>query len=182
MLNEIFKDAAYFGFFLTLFTYYIGYIINKKFKSPIFNPLLISTIIIIAVLCLFHIDYETYNYGAQHITYFLTPATVCYAVPLHQEMKKLKENTFAIMVGIITGALTSMLCVLVMAVIFKLTHEQYVTLLPKSITTAFGSSSHALGTAKALEIGELEGAMSSISVVVSGIITVIIASVFAGFY
>ena len=231
MLNELFKEASYFGFFLTLFTYYIGYIINKKFKSPIFNPLLISTIIIIAVLCLFRIDYETYNYGAQHITYFLTPATVCYAVPLHQEMKKLKENTFAIMVGIITGVLTSMLCVLALALIFKLTHEQYVTLLPKSITTAFGygvsdelsgipsitvpviiitgvvgnvfgqsicriagirnriavglafgSSSHALGTAKALELGELEGAMSSISVVVSGIITVIIASVFAGFY
>jgi putative effector of murein hydrolase len=47
---------------------------------------------------------------------------------------------------------------------------------------AFGSSSHVLGTSKALEIGELEGAMSSLSVVVSGIFTVIAASFFAQLY
>ena len=120
---------------------------------------------------------------------------------------------------------------LVCAVIFKLNHAQYVTLLPKSITTAIGmgiaeelggiatitvavivvtgiignmfaelicrlfritdpiakgigigSASHAMGTAKAMEMGEIEGAMSSLSIAVSGLITVIIASLFAGLY
>ena len=230
-MNDLFTQSTYFGFFLSLFAYYIGVVINKKFKSPIFNPLLISAILIIAFLALAHIDYETYNSGAQYLTYFLTPATVCYAVPLHQEMQKIKENKLAIAVGVVIGALTSMLCVLAVALIFELTHEQYVTLLPKSITSAFGygiseelggissitvpviiltgvvgnvfgqsicriagirnriavglafgSSSHALGTVKALEIGELEGAMSSISVAISGIFTVLVASFFAGLY
>ena len=44
---------------------------------------------------------------------------------------------------------------------------------------AFGSSSHAIGTAKAMEIGEVEGAMSSLSIVVSGVLTVIGASLFS---
>ena len=230
-MNELFTESTYFGFFLSLFAYYIGVLINKKFKSPIFNPLLISAILIIAFLALAKIDYETYNAGGQYLTYFLTPCTVCYAIPLHQEMQKIRENKLAIAVGVVTGAVTSMLCVLVVALIFELTHEQYVTLLPKSITSAFGygiseelggissitvpviiltgvvgnvfgqsicriagirnriamglafgSSSHALGTVKALEIGELEGAMSSISVAISGIFTVLVASFFAGLY
>ena len=47
---------------------------------------------------------------------------------------------------------------------------------------ALGTSSHAIGTAKALEMGEVEGAMSSLAIAVAGLLTVIGASVFAGFY
>ena len=46
---------------------------------------------------------------------------------------------------------------------------------------AIGTASHAAGTAKALELGEVEGAMSSLSIAVSGLITVVAASVFATF-
>ena len=44
---------------------------------------------------------------------------------------------------------------------------------------AIGTASHAIGTTKALEIGEIEGAMSSLSVAVAGLMTVISASIFA---
>lgn len=47
---------------------------------------------------------------------------------------------------------------------------------------AIGSSSHAVGTAKAMEMGPVEGAMSSLSIVVSGILTVAAASIFANIY
>jgi len=224
-------DTVYFGVFLTLLSYYIGNIIKKKFKSAIFNPLLVSVILILVYILATHTSYEAYNNGAKYISYFMTPATVCFAIPLHQQMKKLKENKAAILMAIIAGALSSMTSVLVIAVLFGLTHEQYVTLLPKSITSAFGfgvveelggissitvpviiltgavgnifgpylcrifriknrmsvglaygSASHALGTSKALEIGELEGAMSSLSVVISGLFTVFTASFFAAIY
>ena len=46
---------------------------------------------------------------------------------------------------------------------------------------ALGTASHAIGTAKALELGEVEGALSSLSIVISGILTVAAASIFAGF-
>ena len=47
---------------------------------------------------------------------------------------------------------------------------------------AIGTASHAMGTAKALEIGETEGAMSSLSIAVSGIVTVLLAILFAKIY
>ena len=52
---------------------------------------------------------------------------------------------------------------------------------PISKGLAFGSAAHAIGTAKAMEIGEIEGAMSSLAIAVSGILTVILSSVFAHF-
>ena len=52
---------------------------------------------------------------------------------------------------------------------------------PISKGLALGSSAHAIGTAKAMEIGEVEGAMSSLSIAVTGILTVILASVYAHF-
>ena len=194
----------------------------------IFNPLLISIIAVIAVLCLLHIDYDTYNQSGQYISYLLTPATVCLAVPLYQQMELLKKNLKAVVIGIVSGVLASLVSVLILARLFS--HEQYVTLLPKSITTAIGmgvseelggivtitvaviiitgvlgnmvaetviklahieepiakglalgTSSHAIGTAKAMELGEIEGAMSSLAIAVAGLLTVVGASVFAQF-
>ena len=132
------------------------------------------------------------------------------------------------MAGIVSGVLTTLLSVLGLSVLFALSHEEYVTFLPKSITTAIGmgiseelggqvtltvaviiltgllgnmaapaicrlfritepiakgvaigTSAHAMGTAKAMEMGEVEGAMSGLSIAVSGLLTVIGASVFA---
>lgn len=165
-----------------------------------------------------------------YLSYLLTPATVCLAIPLYQQIVLLKKNMMAILLGIIAGVLSSLGSVLALSFVFGLEHEYYVTLLPKSITTAigmgvseelggivtitvavilitgifgnvmgeticklfhiyepiavglaFGTSSHAVGTAKALELGEIEGAMSSLSIAVAGILTVIGASIFATF-
>ena len=206
-------------------------LLKKKFGLPIFNPLLISIAVVIVFLAVFDIDYQSYNDGAKYLSYLLTPATVCLAVPLYEQVELLKKNVVAIVAGILSGALTSVTCVLALAMIFHFSHEQYVTLLPKSITTAIGmgvseelggfvtitvaviiitgivgniiaeyvcklfritdpiakgigigSASHAIGTAKAMEMGEIEGAMSSLSIAVSGIITVVLAALYAGIY
>ena len=176
-------------------------------------------------------DYDTYEFGAKYLSYFLTPATVALAVPLYEQIEPLKHNWKAIVAGILSGALTSAVCVLLLSVIMGLDHKQYVTLLPKSITTAIGmglseelggivtitvavivvtgvignmfaeqicklfhitdpvakgiaigSSSHAMGTSKAMEMGEIEGAMSSLSIAVSGLLTVVVSLIFAQIY
>ena len=72
---------------------------------------------------------------------------------------------------IITGVLGNMLAETVCNV-FRITH-------PIAKGIAIGSASHAVGTARAMEMGEIEGAMSSLSIVVSGVLTVIGASIFA---
>lgn len=229
-MNEMFENAVFFGVTISLCAYGLGLIMQKKFKMALFNPLLISIIITMVVLKLGNISYEKYNDGAKYLSYFLTPATVCLAVPLYEKIELLKSNWKAIIAGIVSGVITSLGSILAMAAFFKLDHKEYVTFLPKSITTAIGmgvaeelggyvtltvaviivtgifgnvfasaickifkitdpiavgiaigTSSHAVGTARAMEIGETEGAMSSLSIAVAGLITVVGASIFANF-
>ena len=229
-MNEFFANAAFAGVSVSLISYMIGVYLKKKLNVGLFNPLLISIAVTIIFLVLSHIDYDAYNEGARYLSWLLTPATVCLAIPLYEEFELLKSNVRAVMCGIISGVITSLITILVLALFFGLTHEEYVTLLPKSITTAIGmgvseelggyvtitvaviiitgvignilaefifkifrieepiakgiaigSAAHAIGTAKAMEIGEVEGAMSSLSIAVAGILTVVGASVFAHF-
>ena len=92
----------------------------------------------IAFLLIFGVDYDTYYSGAKYLSWLLTPATVCLAVPLYEQIDMLKENRLAILLGIAAGVLTSLGSVLIFALLMKLDHCTYVTLLPKSVTTAIG--------------------------------------------
>ena len=228
-MQEFFETSAFAGVTISLLSYMLGIWLKKKFKSGIFNPLLVSVIATILVLVVYHVDYESYNAGAKYLSWFLTPATVCLAIPLYEQLELLKANWKAVVAGIVSGVFTSLVVVFLMALLFQLEHQEYVTLLPKSITTAIGmgvseelgghvtitvavivvtgvlgnilaeavckifkihepiakgiaigSSSHAIGTAKAMEMGDVEGAMSSLSIAVAGILTVLGASIFAG--
>lgn len=230
-MKEILGNAVFFGVVVSLLAYEAGVLLRKKWNFALFNPLLIAIILVILVLNIFHIDYDTYNEGAKYLSYLLTPATVCLAIPLYEQVELLKKNWKAIIAGILSGVLTSCVCILVLSRLFRLNHEMYVTLLPKSITTAIGmgvseelggivtitvaviiitgvlgnvlaefvcklfritepiakgigigSAAHAIGTAKALELGEVEGAMSSLSIAIAGILTVIMAPLFSGLY
>ena len=137
-MKELLTNSVFFGVMVSILTYELGMFLKRKLKLAIFNPLLISIAAVIVCLLAFNIDYDSYNAGAKYISYLLTPATVCLAVPLYEQVELLKKNAKAIFAGILSGVLTSILCVLAGCVIFGLSHEQYVTLLPKSITTAIG--------------------------------------------
>lgn len=228
MIGDFFSEAVFLGVFITLGAYFLGVFIKQKWKLAIFNPLLLAIIFTMIFLLVSRMPYDVYYEGAKYISYLLTPATVSLAIPLYEQFEPLKKNVRAILVGIVTGVLTSMMSVLALAVIFRFDHEEYVTFLPKSITTAIGmgvseelggyvaitvaviivtgiignmiaesvcrlfhitepvakgiaigSASHAVGTTKAMEMGEIEGAMSSLSIVLSGLLTVFGAMIFA---
>ena len=227
-MSNMLHGSTFFCMAISLFGYEAGIFLRKKLKIGIFNPLLVSIVFVIIVLKVTGIDYDTYDKGANVLSYLLTPSTVCLAIPLYQQIELLKKNHKAVLFGILSGVLTSLTTIMVLAIIFKLSHKEYVTLLPKSITTAIGmgvseelggyvtitvavivitgvlgniladgickifkinhpiakgiaigTSSHAIGTAKAMELGEVEGAMSSLSIAVSGILTVLGAIIFA---
>ncbi len=229
-MNEIILNSATVGVVISLAAYGVGVLLKKKFKMSIFNPLLISIVLVIVVISMLGIDYDSYNESAKYISYLLTPATVALAIPLYQQIELLKKHIIAIIIGIASGVITSLSSVLIIAIIFNLSQEEYVTLLPKSITTAIGmglseefggivsisvaviiitgvfgnmvaegmcklfrikspisrglaigTAAHAVGTAKAMEMGEIEGAMSSLAIVVAGLGTVIAMSFFSCF-
>lgn len=227
-MKEFLVDSAFFGAVLSLAAYEAGALLKRRFRLSVFNPLLIATAAVMLVLTLLNVEYSHYNESAKYLSYLLTPATVCLAVPLYQQLELLKKNLKAVAGGITAGVLSSLVSIFLLAKLFSLNHEQYVTLLPKSITTAIGmgiseelggvqtitvaviiitgifgnvtaefickifrihnpvakglaigTSAHAIGTAKAMEIGEIEGAMSSLAIAVAGLLTVLGASVFA---
>lgn len=228
-MDHFITESVFFGAVISFLGYEIGLLLKRKFKSAIFNPLLMGIICVMGILAVLGVDYEAYNEGAKYISYLLTPATVCLAVPLYEQMHLLKRNIKAVAAGILSGVAASMVSVWLLAKLFSLSHQQYVTLLPKSITTAIGmgvsqelggvvtitvaviiitgvlgniiadgicrifkitdpiakglalgTSAHAIGTSKAMEMGEVEGAMSSLAIAVAGILTVIAASFFTG--
>ena len=228
---DFLTQSVFFGAVLSLAAYEVGLYCKKRWKKGLFNPLLIAVILVVAVLAALRIPYDVYYSGARYISYLLTPATVCLAIPLYEQFELLKKNALAILAGIVSGVLTSVTLVLLFALAFHFTHQEYVTFLPKSVTTAIGmgvseqmggnvsvtvvviivtgvlgnilaepvcrlfaitnpiakgigigSASHAIGTAKAMELGEVEGAMSGLSIAVSGILTVAAAAVFAMLY
>ena len=228
-MKEFLVNSVFFGALLSLAGYELGLILKKKFKLAIFNPLLIASVSVIAVLLLLDIDYESYNEGGKYLSYLLTPATVSLAVPLYEQLELLKKNLKAVAAGIISGVIASVFGVFALCKLFGMNHQQYVTLLPKSITTAIGmgvseelggivtitvavivitgvlgnviadlvykifrieepvakglalgTASHAIGTAKAMELGMTEGAMSSLAIAVAGLLTAVLAPVFSG--
>ena len=227
-MDSLILSSATVGIVISLLAYEIGLAAQRKWKLAILNPLLISIILVIGFLVLFHVDYDSYNNSAQYLSYLPTPATVCLAIPLYLQLDLLKKNIGAILIGVFSGVLASLGSVLAMTVLFGLNHKQYVTMLPKSITTAIGmgvseelggyvtitvaviiitgvignmsaefickmfrikspisrglaigTASHAVGTARAMELGEVEGAMSSLAIVVCGLCTVVGASIFS---
>lgn len=227
-MHDFAASSVFFGTFVSLVAYMIGLKIKNKTGLAIMNPILIAVALVIAFLSVLDIPYDAYNQSTKLISSLLTPATICLAVPLYEQLSLLKKHRIAILAGVFSGVVTSLLCVLVLSLLLGLDHTSYVTLLPKSITSAIGmgvsealggyvsitvaviiitgilgnmiaenvcrifritdpiargvaigTSSHAIGTTKALELGQIEGAMSSLSIVISGILTVIGASFFA---
>ncbi len=102
-MKEFLGDSVFFGVMLSLLAYGAGVLLKKKFRLSVFNPLLIAIIIVMIVLAAFHVDYESYNQGAQYLSYLLTPATVCLAIPLYEQLEQLKKNIKAIICGIVSG-------------------------------------------------------------------------------
>ena len=222
-MAEFLENISLFPMLLTLGAYQFSLWLRKKTNSPVCNPILISLILVVAVLFVTGYPAETYQEQMKPLSWLLTPATVCLALPLYERLKTLKKNLPAILTGIAAGTITSLVVVFFLCRAFALDAQITISLLPKSITTAmgvvlsekndgigalttvviivtgilgsligtglckilkldhpiaqgvaFGTASHAVGTAKATELGELQGAVSSLSLAVAGILTAIL--------
>ncbi|MFA6708795.1 MAG: LrgB family protein [Fusobacterium sp.] len=223
-MNLTILNTPFFGIIITIFAFNLGLFILKKSNLAILNPLLIGTIIIMSIISYFKIPLDYYKKGGDMMSFFLAPATIALALPLHRQLNKLKTYYIPILIGGIVGACSAILSVIFIGKLLGLNTVILKSFVPKSITTplgielsqvlggipaitifaiivtgitgnilapvmckifkiqhpiakglGIGISSHAVGTAKALEMGEVEGGMSSLSIVIAGILTFIIA-------
>ncbi|MBQ2927516.1 MAG: LrgB family protein [Oscillospiraceae bacterium] len=215
---------------LTLFAYQMGLLCQKKFKVPVFNPILIGMIIVIAALKLTGLPTGDYQNGVKLMSWLMTPATVCLAIPMYEQIQALRKNLKAILIGVAAGALSCLTVLLVSCLVLHFDRNLTVSLLPKGITAAigvsltelfggtpsittlgisvtgiggnmfgqafcklfritdpiaqgvaFGTGSHVIGTAKASELSPLTGAVSSLSLVVAGLLTALLFPVIVNF-
>lgn len=207
---------------LTLFSYQIGLFLQKKLKSAAANPILIAVVLILAVLALTGMETGDYQAGTSLLSWLMTPATICLAIPMYQHLQLLKKHLPAIFAGVAAGTVSSLVMVAAFAALFGFDGALTMSLLPKSVTSAigvplsqlsggigsvttaaiiltgifanmtgllfcklfrihepiaqgvaFGTAGHVIGTAKANEVGELAGAVSSLSLVVAGLMTAV---------
>ena len=225
-MTEFFGNAAYFAVLACLGLYQAGAWLKKKTGLAFLNPLLVSIAGGVGALLLLRVDSTSFARAAQPLSWLLTPATVCLAIPLYRQVRLVRKYALSLLAGIAAGVAASILSVLVIALIFEMDHAGYVTMLPKSITTAIGmvvsreqggvenitvavivltgvfgnlmasplcrlfrltdpvargvaigTSSHAIGTARAMEMDDVTGAVSGLSIAVSGVLTVAAAAI-----
>ena len=229
-MSEFFSSLSFFGLALSLGTFQLGRAINRRAGREVVNPLILATLLCCGFLLVTGTDYEVYAAtGGDILDYLLTPTTICLAIPLYRQYTLLKRHWKAVAAGCAAGVLAHMLGCVLMLVVFHLSAAEYITLLPKSITTAIGRSlsqelggyppitmvsimitgllgagaapailklfrvteplaqglaigtaSHAAGTSRAVELGDVQGAASSLAIVVAGLLTVAVAPLFAG--
>lgn len=214
---------------LTMLAYQMGLLCQKKFKSPIFNPILIGVILVILMLKLTGMEVSHYQSGVTSISWLMTPATICLAVPMYEQLQALRRNLKGILAGVAAGAISCIAMVLLLCLVLKMDRSLAVALLPKSVTAAigvplcellggtpslttvaiavtgiignmmgttfckwfgithpvaqgvaFGVGSHVIGTTKANEISPLTGAVSSLSLVVAGLLTAVVLPMVSG--
>lgn len=217
-------SSPLFGIALSIAAFSAGIWLQKKTGLTVCNPLLIAIVLVIGVLLLFKIPYESYNEGGSMINLFLSPATACLAVSIHSRAELLRKNWLPILAGAAAGSVTSMGSVYVLCRLLGLEEDMTWSLLPKSVTTpiavgiseghggvvpitvvaviltgimgsllapmlirlfrikdpmeaglAIGACSHAVGTSRAIEMGEIQGAMSGLAIGICGLVTVAVS-------
>lgn len=214
---------------ITLLAYQMGLFCQKTFKSPIFNPILIGVILVILTLKLTGMEISQYQSGMGILSWLMTPATICLAVPMYEQFQALRRNLKGILIGVAAGAAACIALVLVLCTVLALDRNLTLSLLPKSVTAAigvplcellggtpslttvsisitgiignmlgtafcrwfgitddiakgvaFGVGSHVIGTARANELSPLIGAVSSLSLVIAGLLTAVILPLLVG--
>lgn len=228
IIHDTLEYNPFFGAAISIVYYYYARSFHQKYKHPLTNPLLLTIIMLMITLLFLDIPYDHYQYSANNLRYLLPCATVCLAIPLYHQIDQLRHHWDEMLVGIFAGVISNLALIFILSHLLGVDHEMYVTLLPKSITSAMGldvashyggitsitatatiltgilgnmfgeslirrlnirhpvakgvalgTSAHAIGTTKAMELGEVEGAMASVSIVLTGILTIFFAGIFA---
>lgn len=229
-MTEFISFSSFFCITLTLVIFAFASALQQKFKLALLNPILISSLLVVAALFILDIPNETYQAGCQMLTYLMTPATICLSISFYIQYQNLKQHLWCVLAGVIAGTVCSIGSVYLLCMFFGLDRVLLLSLLPKSVTsaigaalseelggiaaistaviilsgivgniagplmcrlfrirdeiaqgTAYGTASHVIGTARATQVSQLTGAVSSLSLTIAGIVTCVLLSFLAQF-
>ena len=132
-MNEILRQPSIL-LFLTLAAYALAIIIRKRTGNIFFNPVLISTVALIAYLKILNIDYAVYHNAAQFIDFWLKPAVVVLAVPLYQNRRKIFNQWLPVIVSQLAGSITGIVTGMYFAKWLGAGRDVVLSLASKSVT------------------------------------------------
>ena len=132
----VLTQSPAFGLCVALIMFSIARLIASRFQSPIMNPLLISSVFILAFYFVFRIPVGNFSSAGDIILMFLPLATAALAVAMYNKRKLIKENLIPILSGCIVGVVVSVGSVLILCNLFGIDEAIRISLIPKSVTTA----------------------------------------------
>ena len=154
---------------VTLLTYAVADAVSlKAHRHPLANPVLHSMWIIGVFLLATGTSYTTYFGGAQFVHFLLGPATVALAVPLYENRKVVAAAILPMLVALVTGSITAIVSVVVLAEAAGLPRTIILSLAPKSVTAGV-----AMGISESLHA---DPSLTAVSVVLTGIMGAIIVT------
>ncbi|WP_082232176.1 LrgB family protein [Halobacillus massiliensis] len=128
-MQAVFMFAGTILIFLMMSRLYI------RFHYSFFVPVLTSTFLIVTLLVLFQIPYETYMDGGKVIDFFLGPAVVALAYPMYKQRKEIRAYIIPVASGVLAGLVTSLVTGVLFAKAFGIDRIQILSMVPKSLTT-----------------------------------------------
>lgn len=208
------------GITLTLGGYAAGRALHRRTGSPLVQPVLVAMLLIAAALVVLHVDYDDYLKGASYVGFWLGPATVALAWPLHRELALVRRTAVPLVVGLLIGTVVSITSAVLLTRWAGGSHLLQLTLSPKAATSpvsiaisqriggippltaiitiitgitcavagpwvldrvgvhdkrargiAIGTTSHGIGTARALQESVTEGAFSALCMALAALAT-----------
>lgn len=151
---------------ITLVIYIASIRINKRFACRWASPLLLTWLGCAVLLIALHANYKDYLSGTHWLIVLLGPATMAFAVPIHENRDIIRKHWFILFLGTLVGSGIAILSAVILAWAFKLSPEITASLLPRSITTPFAVSiSQGLGG-----VPELTAAFTAITGILGAMI------------
>lgn len=219
-------NSDIFALTLVIGSYLAAQALYRKTRISLLHPLLTSIFVIIVVLNMLDVEYESFRQGSSLIHFMLGPSVVALGYVLFEQMKYLRGNVISILTSVFVGAIVGIVSVIVIGQLMGADQTLIATLQPKSVTTpiamgiaeksggipsltavvvvvvgifgsivgpfvlkalgiesriakglALGASAHGVGTAAAIQIGAVEGALSGLAIGLMGVMTAVLVPV-----
>ncbi|QRN40570.1 MAG: hypothetical protein GKC53_00030 [Neisseriaceae bacterium] len=208
------------------------YMINKKIFSIYpriwLLPVIISPLVILLILYLISMPLSVYNSAVQPLIWFLGPAVSAFAIPIYEERKIIFENSFVLLVGVVSGIVVNIISTALLCKVFPVSSIVESSMISHAISAPFaiaftpyirgdenlaavfsimtaifgmligeivllvahikdsvvrgvmyGTTSSVMGTYKAMEIGQKDGVMASMSMILSGVIMILLGPIWS---
>lgn len=120
---------------LTFVIYLVAQKLQRRTRTTLLNPILVSIVVLIALLSAFGVDYETYSAGGAYIDFWLKPAVVALGVPLYRQLESIKRQMLPLLLSELAGCVVGVVSVVVVAELMGASREVVMSLAPKAVTT-----------------------------------------------